>query len=316
MASSALSAPRGCVLLALIVGAHATAQTRPADAAPSSDELRRLFDERKYQDVVRHVVKVLQLKGESAASYDRYEMLVLKAESHLRLGDAEPAAKAFDEAADLAADPAAAAKDRATALLVRRAKQNVYRPKTTSSSTAAGEGLSIVDPVARKLALRALYEDERAAAGKRLAVPERASLAELLAVLDVAEPLRSLELGATGATAETDQVIEPLAKRAHEMIRDELKSMSSRVDKLDKSANKKKKMGSAYRKRGLAAEEQSELRDVMQTCETFREAARRFAGVATVDAARFATIRADALELHEHAGKVLTADYTGLYDRD
>ena len=54
----------------------------------------------------------------------------------------------------------------------------------------------------------------------------------------------------------------------------------------------------------------------MQTCETFREAAQRFAAVGTSDASKLATIRADALELHEHADKVLNADYTGIYDRD
>ena len=275
-----------------------------------------MFDAHKYQDVVRHVVKVLQLKGETAAAYDRHEMLLLKAESHLRLGDGEPAAKAFDEAADAAKDVSTAATDRATALLLRRAKQNVYRPKTTSSSVAAGEGLSVVEPVSRKLALRALYADERAAAQKRLAAPERASLADLVAVLDAAEPIRALELAATGATSEMDQLVEPLCERARKLLGDELKSMSSRVDKLDKAANKKKKMGSAYRKRGLAADEIVELREIVEMCDRFRQAAQRFGNAASLDAPKLTKIRADAQELREHAEKVLSADYSGIYDRD
>ena len=305
-----------CVALLMLRTNVALAQTRPSDVLPSPDELRETFDARAYQEVVRHAVKVLQLKGEAAAAYDRHEVLVLKAESHLHLGDAEPAAKAFDEAAAAAPDEAAAAKDRATALLARRAKQNAYKPKTASSSVAPGEGLSLLDPVARKLALRALYDDERAAAQKRLSIPERASLVELMAGLEAAAPLRTLELGATGSTSETDHVLGPLAGRAHELMKDQLKSMSSRVEKLDKAANKKRKMGSAYRKRGLAAEEKAELREVIQACEQYGQAAERFGEVASSDASKFITIRTDARQLHEHARKVLDADYTGIYDRD
>jgi hypothetical protein len=292
------------------------AQTGPTDSTPSPDELRRMFDARQYRDVVRHAVKVLQLKGESAAAYDRHDVLVLKAEAHLHLGDAEPAAKAFEEAAAAAPDEAAAAKHRATAQLARRAKQNVYKPRTPSSAVGAGEGLSLLDPVARKIALRALYDDERAAARKRLVAGERATLAELVAVLDAAAPIRTLELGATGAATESDQVLDPLSDRAHALMKDELKAMTSRVDKLDKAANKKRKMGSAYRKRGLAAEEIAELREIVLTCEHHRQAAQRFGDVVTSYAAKFTAIRSDAGELHERAQKVLSADYTGIYDRD
>ncbi len=304
------------LLLLLVFTCNVLAQTRPADVPPSPDELRQMFDARNYRDVVRHVVKVLQLKGEPAAAYDRHEVLLLKAEAHLHLGDTEPAAKAFEEASAAAPDEAAAARDRATALLARRAKQNVYKPKTPSSSVAAGEGLSLLDPAGRKLALRALYADERAAANKRLAAPERASLADLVAALDAAAPIRALELGATGAAGEMDQVIDPLMSRAHAMMKDQLKVMSSRVDKLDKSANKKRKMGSAYRKRGLAAEEMAELRTIVETCDYFAQAVERLAEAVTSDGAEFAAIRSDTRELHDHAEKVLVADYSGIYDRD
>jgi hypothetical protein len=307
----------GAVAIVLIVATRSLAQTRPSEPPPPSmDELRRMFDARQYQDVVRHAVRVLALKGESAAQYDRHEMLVLKAESHLRLGDAEPAAKAFDDAAAAAKDEHAAALDRATALLARRSRQNIYKSKTTSSTLGAGERLSLLDPVGRKLALRALYEDERAASQKRLEVPPRASMNDLLAALDVAVPLRALELGATGASGEVDGLITPLCTRAHELMRDEVKSMSSRVDKLDKAANKKKKMGSAYRKRGLSAEEQGELRDVARACEQVGLAARQFADVAPANAERFTALRGDAQALHERATRVLNTDYTIIYDRD
>jgi hypothetical protein len=92
--------------------------------------------------------------------------------------------------------------------------------------------------------------------------------------------------------------------------------MSSRVEKLDKAANKKKKMGSAYRKRGLSADEQAELREVVRKCEQFATAVRPLADAAPSNAAKFATLRADAQALHEHATRVLSADYTLIYDRD
>jgi hypothetical protein len=302
-----------------IIATRLLAQTRPSEPPPppSMAQLQRMFDARQYQDVVRHAVKVLALKGDAAAQYDRHEVLVLKAESHLRLGDAEPAAKAFDEAAAVASDePAAAALDRATALLARRARQNVYRPRSPSPAVSAGEGLSLLDPVGRKLALRALFDDERAAAQPRLSLPQRAPLHALIAALEAAAPLRTLELAATGAAEQTDEVLRPLCDRAGKLMGDELKAMASRVEKLDKAANKKRKMGSAYRKRGLSSAEQAELRDVLGLCERFAWAAGRFRDTTPSQAATFDAIRTDAQTLHEHATTLLNADYTVIYDRD
>ena len=309
---------RAGAVIVLILATHAVAQTRPSEAPPppSIDELHRMFDARQYQDVVRHVVSIIARKGEAAARYDRHELLRLKGESHLRLGDAEPAAKAFEEAAAVATDEPSAALDRATALLARRARQNVYRPRSPSPAVSAGEGLSLLDPVGRKLALRALFDDERDAAQPRVSVPQRAPLHALTVALESAAPLRTLELAATGAAEQTDEVLRPLCDRAGKLMRDELKMTSSRVEKLDKAANKKRKMGSAYRKRGLSSAEQAELREVLGLCEHFALASRRFQEAAPFDAATFAAIRTDAQTLHEHATKLLVADYTVIYDRD
>ena len=96
-------------------------------------------------------------------------------------------------------------------------------------------------------------------------------------------------------------------------MKDELKSMSSRVDKLDSRQQKKKWAVPTAIARPAAGRSLS-LRDVTQRA-TLPRAAQRFADVATSDATKSRRIRADAQSC-THADKVLAADYTVIYDRD
>ena len=64
-----------------------------------------------------------------------------------------------------------------------------------------------------------------------------------------------------------------------------------------------------------------EAREVISSKARRRCSARTRGGVeaqeaAASDAAKFGTIRAEAQAVHEHAERVLAADYSGIYDRD
>src|SRR5688572_12643494 len=69
---------------------------RPAvaapDAPPTPASARKLIDENKPADALKQVNRMLSMRGKSAEGLDRYEVLMLKGEAHLRLKATEAAA--------------------------------------------------------------------------------------------------------------------------------------------------------------------------------------------------------------------------------
>lgn len=290
------------------------AQTRPAGTVPTVLQVREDFDSGEYSQAIRGATRLLLMKSIPPA--DRHELLVLKAESHLRLGDSDLAGKAFDDAYAAATEGSAGAKDRAMAILVRRSKRNVYVPRAPPDGSVV-ESYPILDEQGRKLALRGLYADERSADASKLAAAVASDDVQgMLDGLDAILLLRDLELAASGADAESQATLTPLSGRAAEYMEEQLKQTGKRVEKLAKSANTKKKMGSAYRKRGLAAEEVQELRHDADTATRIVEAAQRFEIAKTPEPERFTQIRRDAQQLGKRIDAVLKSDYSGLYDRN
>ncbi len=301
-------------LILIVVAAPTLGQSRPTDPAAAIAELRDLFSEEQYPQVIRGTNRLLGVKSTSAN--DRHALLELKAEAHLRLGDSAPAAKAFDEAAEAAPDEREAAMDRAMAILVRRSKKNVFRPSNSPDGSAV-QSYSILEDDQRSAALRALYADERFASARGLAgTRDAVTVADLLKGLDVAIAVRNLELAANGSDAESQAEIKPLADRAEDILNDQLKVIDKRVEKLSKSANTKKKMGSHYRKRGLAEEEKRDLRKDAVECNQIADGAERFAAAISSASEDFEGIRRNAQQLVKRAEEVLTADYSAIYDRN
>ena len=277
------------------------------------ETLRQLFRDGQYQRVVREAVKVLDLYGEAAKLYDRHEVIVLKAESHLRLAQQDLAADGFDDAAAVAASPEAHDIDFATARLIRQSKRARYVPRTGS---LAGAEIDILEPDSRKKALIALFDDERAEAQSALdRAAESQRIAPLFDAVDRAAQLRQLERAARGDADESDKLLKSLSKRSRAMLSGEIKRVEKRVDQIGKSANKRKKFGSAYRKQGLAAPDPAELRELIKTCGQVCDAAVRMADSVSNDKDDFEAIKRDSAAAARHAQEVLTADYTGLYDR-
>jgi hypothetical protein len=294
------------------------AQTRPASTQPGgtdADELHGLFDAQQYQQVVRRAAQVLGGKG-APTGEQRHGALVLKAEAHLRMGDLVLAARTFDEAAAAATDERAAAVDKSTAVLLRRAKRSGYLPKTGPAAEAR-EVLPVVEPDGRRLALKALYADERAAAAKKIdAAMSGDSVDALLDAAGLIAELRALELAAGGADDDSRKALADNSKRARELLRDRIKDMTDRAEAISKAANKKKKMGSAYRKRGLSREEIDELREQVHACRRLTDAAARLELVHASDAEAFEQVAKEAGDAARRADEILRADYGGLHEKD
>lgn len=291
------------------------AQTRPSDHALSLDDVRALLDAGKYQDVVRQTTKILGLPADALPPPDRHEALLLKAEAHLHLHQNSAAADAFEAAVAVAPDDHARDLDRATILLIDRCKRSTFTPKSPGEASRP-ERIDILDLSSRKLAFEALFNDERTEIAPRIKqIAESTQLPPILAAADQLTQMRLLERAYSGSGTESDQMLDPLAKRAESLMKSEIKEIDKRVTAIDKAANKKKKMGSHYRKPGLAASDVKELQQHVQTCGQMVEAATSLAGSMPDAAADFDEIRLDAQELGTRAQAVLAADYSGNFDR-
>src|SRR5688572_16812533 len=80
------------------VGAAAAADA----AAPTPEDVKAAYEKKDYKETLRLVGRVLSLKGRAAEGIDRYEMLVLKAESHLKMKATTNAIQSLEEAAKVA----------------------------------------------------------------------------------------------------------------------------------------------------------------------------------------------------------------------
>jgi hypothetical protein len=284
------------------------------------DELQSLFEDARYPDLLKSINRVLALKGKAADPYDRYDVLALKAETHLRMKATPAAILTLTQMVDATKDPQRQAVAKATVALLKKSRGLAYVP--TSGRGKSGP-IDLVDPASRRKALRQLLSDELAAATPKV---EKALDGRSLAA--VAEALRSLqgidvlERAAQGDEQESKQITQELRDRGNAVMAKALQQMSKAVDEISKSANEMQEIhmtqplvGGAttdivrYRKRGLSREDAANLKTVIATCE---EIAPNATGLARATGGKEKDIEnlVDAAEdLARRADKVLKAEY-------
>ena len=146
-------------------------------------------------------------------------------------------------------------------------------------------------------------------------------------VMPTVASLRILELAATGGQDDaTKQVISDLAKHAQDLMGDAVQSMAKDVDGLDKYANALVEYDDItydptygarrvprWRKRGLLAKDQQELRNVESTCDQIVPASRELSDALGTDGSGLDAVRTAAEKVGRKADQVLNADYRGVY---
>jgi hypothetical protein len=217
----------------------ASAPSRDAkDALPAMTALRQQFEEAQYQDVLKQILRLLQLKGDAAKAYDRYELFCLRGECFLRIKSMSLAADAFDDAAEVAKDNSKKeGVARGTAVLMRRSKQIGYVPRPAKAERGKPPPpppapMKIIEPADRKAALARLLEDERAAVVPKLETAQNGTA--LPPIIDVAKllgDLQAVEIGSTGKGDETQAMTKDLAARAHDLISTALDAMNDSIEK-------------------------------------------------------------------------------------
>lgn len=295
-----------------------------AEPPPSVEEIRHLASEGKHREVLQKLSRVLALKGDAAAAYDRHELLRLKADAHLNMKDTAAAASAFAAAAKEAPDDAARAEDKAAELVVKRSRNLQFTPRPARKGAKA-EPIDIADPEKRKAAYAALLEEEKAAAGPMLKSAARAkSLPPIVEGLKRIGDLRMLELAATGADAEAAKLVEDLAEQAHKLMDDAVQDMAGLVDTIEMSANEIQRTAVAghspvngrtmlypsARRRGLTSRDAQDLKRTINDLKKLVPIARELAeALGEENGKQFEKVADDGETVGNKAHQVLTTDY-------
>jgi hypothetical protein len=298
-----------------------------AEPLPTQEELRALYDAGDYTQVLQKMGRVLILKGTAAKAYDRHGLLRLKAESHLRLKQAGAAAAAFDDAAEVAADPNDKAVDLATELLIKRSPNLKFTAKARDKNNPP-EPIDIVEAQGRKSAFLSLLEEElTTVAPKVKAARDAKQLAPILPIVTAVKGLRSVEIAANGNDEQTKRLVTDLAGHAHTLVSVAVKDMAKEVDDIythaneiiqfetyTADANPLNPRGGArretnIRKRGLERQTRDSLKGIISTCDKIGPATRELSEAFGDGIKDFKTLRESAEEVGRRAEKVLKDPY-------
>ena len=303
------------IVAAWVAGAAA------AEPLRSTEELQQLLREGQYQSLVRQVTRILQLNGEAAQSYDRCDLLMLKAQAHLGLKAATAAGEAFAAAAEAASDSRKAAVARGYVLLLRRANGLTYAPQT--ASTTRPHPIGIVDPETRKAAMAALLADESVTAGEKVRVAkEGQALPPVLEAIAAVRAMRDVELAATDKDTQAKPLLAGLSDSTRQLMADTLRGLSNQLAAIAKLANQPVDgNGQAvsprraispqarYRRRGLSSENLKALRETIDTSRRIASAAAELATALEAEPRSFDSVVADAERISKRADEILGADY-------
>ena len=292
------------------------------------EELRALVAQGQYAPALQQVTAALQVKGPAAASMDRHALYLLKAECHLQLKAAAPAADAFASAAKEAPDATARLLAGANEHLVRQSKGLAYTPKAPPNSPRP-PAIDLLPPDGRKKAFAALLADETAALAPKLkAAREATALPPIAAMQKPLALLEGLELAATGKAGGADNAAalrKALADRAIKVTADHLRQTSKRLGEIDRDANTwvefyqdvqdplarfpRMIKERAYKKRGLTEAHTKALAEINATCDRLPPALAELSEALAVDAKAFDPQAEEAARIRRESDRVLDTDY-------
>jgi hypothetical protein len=323
--------------------APSAAAAVPGDL-PTVEQLNAQLAEGKHQDVLKHVAKLLGLRGESAKAYDRYDLLCLRGEAALRGKASSMAIEAFGQASRATTDPEKQAVARATEVLIRRAKPLGYVPRTApqlapqekidaaaggaasaggAARAQAAQPIPLIEEADRKRAFAALFADEFATVEPKVKAATKSNgLPPVIDAIKSIGDLRAIEIAATGSSTRTKGIAADLGAHAHQLISGALRPMSARVEECWSSASRatvtETSTGERYRAPGmwgLTSTEQNDLKAVIATCEKVQPVAGELAEV--TERSELIADAQMAQKLHARATEVLTYDYpnSGRYNK-
>jgi tetratricopeptide (TPR) repeat protein len=256
------------IVLTLLCGVlfiSSRALTAAAQPDPVSDAQQKL-DAGQFKDAITIVTQSLTRSRPDDDSAQRGQLLTIKGEALLRMGQTATAASTFDMAVKSAPDVRTAALARANSLLIRASSQGKYRPRT-----GGGQPIEIIDPESRKQAFAALREDlSRTVKPKMQAALNGNTLPPLLDVLPSVMDLGYLEYAANGSAPTARDDLKELGAHARDLMNSELRKLRHQIDVLEDASNSTDN----WNRRGLFSNERKWLTDQLPYLRRIEKTAR------------------------------------------
>ena len=296
----------------------------PPDPLPSQQSIRDTYAAGDYQKVLQLLQRVLVLKGKAAEGYDRHELLLIKAETHVRMKASQPAISAFAEASKIAPDGPAAAMDIATELLFRKASAGFnYQPKAKDKDdkTKPLPPVNVVEMADRKKAIELLYADELAAVTPKVAAAKDGrTLPPILSALPDIRNVRWLEMAATGSDGTTKSMVADLINKSKKLLDSAMEQLTESTDSIETSAmevittrvpvndpmtGKIIRFDTKYKYKGPTDRQFGTLKDTLATCLKVHESCDELGGTLGATGKEFDAPKATAATIGTKAKKLL-----------
>ena len=321
------------LLVSLSAGLHARTAKADAPASsdplPTSDQLHQLFKDKQYASLLQKLSRVLQLHGDAARTYDRIDLLLLKADTHLQLKEqslaitaATAAVRAIDEDRT---DPRQAAIARSTEKLLKQTHGYTFTPRTAPRGQLP-QPISLLDVDRRADCFAAMFNDAKFdIASKMRAAKSAKTLLPIIEAIKAVGELRTLELAAYGKDEQSAAQLDGLANQAKDMMAKAVKELKAQADKDHDRANEvlpvrvDARVGAStaqlYYKKGLEGDMMRELNKIIADCDAIADAAKQFADISKAAADGFGEVQEAAEKVSKSAKATLEDDYTGTYSK-
>lgn len=255
-----------------------------SEALPSPDDVKKLIDDGNAGEAIKQIARLLSLRGKAAEGYDKYELLTLKADAHLRVRAGAAAAAAMRQAGDVAVAPEKKAYCRAMEELIRRSKNLAYTPRRKDKDGPKPEPVDLVDPESRRRALAQMFTDEMA---ERLPQAEAAKanksgtgVGPVIKTMASLREAEYLELAVNGSTDQISGMVEELKTSGKDILTKAVERAGKKVDRIAALANDtvpdrqvfpSRRGGyravTIQRRRGIQEEDIPELKKVADGCD-------------------------------------------------
>ncbi len=325
------------ILLILASLTHAQITTAPASSSSfsspsssstasndllSSDEVHKLVDAGQYKDALRALARILNLTGSAVGSYDRLDLLPLKAECQLQnhdtIGALQTLAVARKEAVE-AKKPDNILLIDGFVELIQKSPSNLYLPKTGSDKTP----IKLLDRSVRKSAYDALFADLFAVFEQKanFAITGK-TLQPYMDAAKAVTAVRPAEFCSTGSNKKTETLIKTLAEHVIKLVTSAIADLNARHTRIKTAANQllteevnvtignSTVMEQQTHRRGLSLpQDPNTLQDIINTCTKLKEAITELSTAFAVDEDAFKEQITKAEKLKEDATDTLNDNY-------
>ncbi|QOV89081.1 hypothetical protein [Humisphaera borealis] len=303
------------------------------DPLPSQQTIRDTYAAGDYPKTLQLLQRVLVLKGKAAEGYDRHELLLIKAETHIRMKASQPAISAFAEASKIAPDGPAAALDIATELLFRKVNAGYnYQPKLKDKDdkTKSLPPVNVIEMADRKKAIELLYADELAAVTPKVAAAKDGrTLPPILSALPDIRNVRWLEMAATGSDGTTKTMVADLIGKAKKLLESAMEELTESTDSIEKASmevitarvpvndpmtGKIIRFDTKYKYRGPDNKQFGTLKNTLATCLKIHESCDELGGTLGATGKEFDGPKATAATVGTKAKKLLDYNWRQNFD--